>query len=221
VIPFLLVCGCLSFNVAWAGPCVAGSLTAYDNLGAAGCNVGALRYFNFQFGTNTGESSDNILVTPNGSLTSPGFAFSGFIDLNASNNFTINYTIDPPPIIVRQIDSLDPPFGNDVATQLICVNQLFGGGANCADSSAPFSLSVDNTNPPASWSGTLQFGGLESMLDVRTTITLGGSNNSGIDDFVTHTDVTPEPATLALTGVALLALAAWKRHAFSKPFSRY
>jgi hypothetical protein len=113
-----------------------------------------------------------------------------------------------------QRDILDPPTGNDVATQLLCLNQTFGGGANCADNSAPFKLSVDNTNPPASLSGFLPFGAFESTIDVRTTITLtGGATGASFDQLLTQTDVIPEPATIGLVAIALLAIAICRRRA--------
>ena len=70
------------------------------------------------------------------------------------------------------------------------------------------------TNPPASLSGSLPFGVLESMVDVRTTITLtGGATGAGIDDFNTQTDVVgvPEPGGIGLMAVALAAMAGWRR----------
>jgi hypothetical protein len=220
--PILLALLCVSFSgsVMWAGPCVAGSLTSYISLGASGCNVGALRYFNFAYATSGVENSASILVTPNGSLTSPGFGMSGFLsDPGSSTTFSINYTVDPPPIIVRQFALLDPPM-NDIFFDLnLCEDQLFGGGSLCADLSAPLNLHVDNTSPPTSLGGFLTLPTVASTIDVHETLTMGPG--SSVDDVITHTDVSPEPATLGLTAVALLAVGAWKRREFNKGRSKW
>jgi hypothetical protein len=198
--------------VAWAGPCVVGSLNSYEQLGGAGCTIGALRYFNFTFGVNVigFEDDTQILVTPISTPGSPGLDFSQFFPVtNSSVTFSINYSIDPPPIIVRQFVDLDPPLLFSSADFLFCVNQLFGGGANCADNTAPFDVHVDNSNPPASNGSIFNFPTGESTLDTRTTLTIGnGSGTSSIDDLIEQTNVTPEPATLGLTAAALLGLAA-------------
>jgi hypothetical protein len=214
---FALLCVSFSCGVTWAGPCIAGSLASYVSLGAGGCNVGALRYFNFTYATSGSETSASILVTPNGSLTSPGFGMAGFLsDPSLSTTFMINYTVDPPPIIVRQFALLDPPTGGIFFDLNLCEDQLFGGGANCADSSAPLNLHVDNTSPPTSDSGSVQLPTVASTMDVRETLTMDAG--SSVDDVVTNTDVSPEPATLGLTVVALLAVGAWKsRRRSSEP----
>jgi hypothetical protein len=211
VIPFFLWCGVMS-----AGPCVVGTMASYEILGAAGCNVGPLRYFNFALSIPSAfENDTQILVTPVNDPVSPGLSFSGFLPVtNSTVIFNINYSIDPPPIIVRQLLDGDPPTGTVLGIESFCINQLFGGGANCADNSAPFQLQINNANPPNSLSNSFNFPVAESTLDLRTVLTVGnGSGTSSIDDLIMRTTVTPEPATLGLTGVALIALGVWMRRA--------
>lgn len=204
----------------FAGPCVVGSLNSYEQLGAAGCTVGALRYFNFTFSiTDSAFENDNqILVTPVVDPVSPGLDFSQiFATTSASVTLSIDYSIDPPPIIVRQLLDGDPPTGNVIANESLCINQLFGGGANCADNSAPLQFQINNANPPNSLSNIFNFPVNESTLDTRTDLTLG-PGPSGIDDLIERTTLAaPEPATFGIVGLTLLALAAfqypWKKRA--------
>src|SRR5579863_3979927 len=158
MLPRTLLFG-LACGVMQAGPvCVQGTLTSYLSL-ASGCSVSALGFSNFAFNDNGFESSNNIQVLPSYTAFAPGLVFSGLTPAGpgVTATFSFNYTIASPWIMVGQNESLDPPFGNDVATELLCLNQLFGGGANCADNSAPFSMTVSNTVPPASLSESLSF----------------------------------------------------------------
>src|SRR5947209_1859645 len=129
----LLAVTILVGGIVSGGPaCVQASLTSYVNLGAGGCNVGDLRYFNFVFAVNPNgfEASDQILVTPTLAVTSSTLGFSQFTSagLNTSVTYFINYSVDPPPIMAGERVVLDPPIGNDIGIFNVCINQLFQAG---------------------------------------------------------------------------------------------
>lgn len=95
---------------------------------------------------------------------------------------------------------------------------VFDGGAICADNTGSRSTNLYYANPPGWNSVSLIFDSAASTLDIRMTLPLAnGSGTSSIDDRITQSDTSiPEPATLALTGVALIAFGIWKRLRINK-----
>jgi len=127
--------------------------------------------------------------------------------------YEINYSVDPA---TGGADlSLDPPFGDVVATQSYCLNDVF---PTCS-LGLPLSQTVTTQNAPASLSSRIGFPIAMSSLalvDVRTLITLNGPAgfDSLNDAFLTiPVSEVPEPsgASLAVCGLSAVLVLGYAR----------
>ncbi len=222
-----------------APSCVGRGLqTLQDYLSLDGeCSVGILNFSNFSFNaTGTGDlySASDIAVTPvfNGSDTGFGFSHYGggqfqvAAGLTATYVIDYTYVIDAGPVGSGADLGMDPPFGSISIAEDICVDShltfSLGGAPQCSvfsdfsSASAPQSLSVDNTNPPQSWTAHLNLSPrVQSFATVQDTISLtGGMSGAGFDNVTSSGAIinsTPEPFASVLCLTGLLAVMAGRR----------
>lgn len=204
--------------VAGAAPCVTASLASYITSDlSGGCTVQDT-FFRFNFssqvlsGSPVVATASQITVTPISTATSEGFSFSAMVNgvnyfstPTGSVTYNINYTVDPATAGADL--TLDPPFGNVVATQSYCLNDVF---PTCS-LGLELSQSVSTQNAPTSLTSRVGFPipvSSLALVDVTTSVSLNGP--AGFDDLIAvfetpSTSAVPEPSAslLALSGLTL------------------
>jgi hypothetical protein len=219
------------------GPCVAGTLLSYENNGSCelgGGNGGILVFSGFTFSSSSSGSpvivdASQITVTPDPQGLGGGFIFGGFSGApvlagqTATYDIDYSYFIDAGPVSSGADIGMDPPFGSVSITEAICADSNFvstDSGPQCevpSDPFAPQTFSVDDTNPPASWTSHLDLNPIvTSFADIENTIFLDGGpigtgTGAGLDNMTATSTVvnpTPEPLTLltALGGLLVIGL---------------
>jgi hypothetical protein len=219
-----------------AAPCGVGTLLSYENNGSCelgGGNGGILVFSNFTFSSSSTGSptildASQITVTPDPQGLGGGFIFGGFnlapVGVGQTANYDIEYSyfIDAGPVSSGADIGMDPPFGNVSITESICADSVFVVGTpnlECEipnDPFAPQTFSIDDTNPPASWTNHLDLDPIVmSFASIDDTISLGGgSGGAGFDNLTATSTVvnpTPEPLTLLTTLGGLLAIGLLRR----------
>ncbi len=197
--------------------CPTASLAEYISLDSAGgCLSNDLTFFRFSYATpvSTGgapvAAASDVLVTPLNSSIGIGFSFSSsYFMLNnpttvESATYGIGYSVDPPPIIVGEGLSLDPPYGAVNVVQNLCQNDVVSNG--CA-----YGIPVTQRVTPTSPTSFVYFPSPVPFVDVQTMFTLSASpgNPAGFDALQTGSLLTvptaaPEPASAALSGLAVM-----------------
>lgn len=148
--------------------CAAGSLASYEAGGsnssscAIGGSSGGVEIIDgFQYSGPSGADSQ-ILLTPDRQGLGGGFNFSGVPvpDPGQTLTFDISYSylIDASAIGTGANLEMDPPSGYVSFAESICVDSSFNApfnGTACSNADPVQTLSVDNTNPPASLDGQI------------------------------------------------------------------
>jgi hypothetical protein len=225
-----------------AGPvyptCVTGSLESYIN--SSGCVLAgapAVVYSGFNFpdpinpdGLTGLLDPTQITVTPEPSGLGGSFDFSGDFTVPALDMLTygIDYflLLDPAPVLGGGSLHLDPT-GQVSVTESICADSFFGvsnGATVCQTNtpngvvdSAPQSLTVNNSNPPASLSAMLILNpAAYNFASVETAIVLTGgpttgATSGGVTVGNTVVDEAPEPVTSLLCLGGLIAIGIFRR----------
>lgn len=178
------------------------------------------------------------LENPNNLPLAPHF----MVGLNQTATYDIGYhfDIDPAPIAEGADLGMDPPFGNVSITQSFCLDSSFGtnnfsgtsqnAGLVCRGGDrtfAPQTFSVDDTNPPTSfstgnsWVNHLNFNPpAQNFGNVLTEIKLdgtglpGGSGFDSVSGTTTVVSAAPEPSTLVLALAGLLIAGVRRRMKF-------
>ncbi|HWF11181.1 MAG TPA: hypothetical protein VG297_22080 [Bryobacteraceae bacterium] len=217
------------------GNCVAAPLSTYDVQGfechLKGANGGGVLLFGgFSFDAGTSSYTDSqIEVTPEPQGEGGGFSFSlvSLEPFSAAAGQTVDFDIDyafaitVDPFVSGAQLGMDPPSGNVVITEDLCVdpfaaNRDLGTGPGCSSS---YSFSVDDTNPPTSWSNSVQINppahhGADVTLDFL--LTGGDGTPSTFDALSADNDVvdtlSPEPVSSVLGLGGLLAIAVRRRY---------
>ncbi len=202
-------------------PCTTATLQSYETSYAPpshGCSVGILDYSNFSYAAlqNAPSTSD---VEVSLSSTGQGLSFSQaggapFVANGDIIQFAIYYNIaiDPAPVIPGADTHLDPPSGNVSITQYFCNDSvLYPGTTSCFPSSFPvYSLTVTTASPNASVTFNPPAQHFET---VGVIFTLDGTNGpasfDGLDSNTTTTAL-PEPASLLLVGLFMVAGGGYK-----------
>jgi hypothetical protein len=203
--------------------CVSGTLASYEALGATGCSVGPINFFNFGFATAAMSGgavpvdATEITVSP---VTAPdsyglNYASTGFqVSTGQFIQYLLTYTSDPQPPIIHgfamQMFVDGPVFpGEATVASEECLGFAFSG-ATCAGSTV--SQSVFDNGITSSLTSVQSFPPVDTLGD-RTTITLDASSG-GSAEFTSFSEsvLTPEPAPGPLVGAALFVLAWRSRH---------
>jgi hypothetical protein len=195
-------------------------------------------------GVTTGDLAGACLVDPTSTSLNGGFSISTVdgnpfsVGAGQTETYTIDwlFDIDDGPEAAGASLGLDPVTGGVNVTQTYCLDSslnptpcttplasslnptpcTFIPGTALA-TVTPQTISVDNTNPPASLINSVTFGnpGLH-CADVQTVITLTGGSGGASFDAVTGTATivnTPEPAAFLLVASGLLLLGALRKRA--------
>lgn len=220
-----------------ATPCTTGTLLSYENNGSCelgGANGGILVFSNFTF-SSSGSGSQTIILNPSQITVNPdsiglggGFTFGGFTagpvlaGQTATYEIQYSYFIDAGPVSSGADMGMDPPFGNVSITESICADSVFVSDTRTLaceiplDPFAPQTFSIDDTNPPTSWTNHLNLNPIvTSFASIDDTISLvGGTSGAGFDSLTATSTVvnpTPEPLTLLTTLGGLLAIGLLRR----------
>lgn len=216
-------------TAASAAPlCITDTLAGYAALGPNGCEIGLFTAKDFTFGVLSSSggavpiSAANVTVTPSllpgiqFSFTSAGFSVMG----QQSVSYLFEYTIDPPPIIIRGFEddllSETPVFpGIASVTTNLCAGAAFSGfigvqqvgGSICPVPGASFTLNVFHAGNTSRTHDAVSFAPT-NIVGVRHTLTLAANGASSSILGISGTAVVPEPSTVLLAGaaVALFAL---------------
>ena len=201
-------------------PCATGTLAAYESGFAppsSGCSIGILDYSTFSYQDLQGPaiSASDVLVTPG--TGSNGFSFSqvGGAPFSANGDvvqFAIYYTIviDPAPVIPGADTHLDPPVGDVSVTEYFCNDSLLRLAQTTYSCQAPassiYSLTVTTAAPNAAITFKTPATQYETVGIVFTLDgTKGLASFDGLDTNTTVTGAAPEPASVMLVGLFMVA----------------
>lgn len=212
-------------------------ITNFGQPNGAGCDTtssdypaDSVGYYGFYFsasqtGSDTLLQASDISVTPDGAF---GFVFTGLDGGTISSGnvvtYTIGFNIDPPPVLGGDSLTLDPP-NNVTADVYYCQNNqdfaaYYDNVLGCTDPASPDSepsplTFLDEANAANGYSFDDPFaGGPYSIVGIEIVIALNGPsaslpNMETVPDIAAE-DPTPEPASIGLTGAALIGLAVLK-----------
>jgi hypothetical protein len=202
-----------------AGPCSAAGTTLQDliTLGVTGCTINGLTYSNFSWipgGTN------NTIVSP-GQVNYSATDTTGVLDFTSSAfnisglavlNYTLQYVVDPPPIIIRFDQDLfdDPPTGlgtADIPTSICLGAQWVTNTCSTAMTSAL--LNFDHGGTTTQLHDSVTFAP-QSIVGISTVIDLEAHGNTSEIGGFGNIANSPEPSSYLLTGLGL-AILLWKR----------
>jgi hypothetical protein len=198
----------LAFHLP-ASPCVAGAtLASYEALGLTGCTIGPETVDGFSFsvvsvgGGATALSDTNIFVTPTfgpdyyGVLfSSTGFSVTG----TGFVNYLIGFTWDSIPIHGMG-DALDPGTV-DILTDG-CVGAAFTG-SSCSGTAVSVDVNLGQLTNTVFFSPT-------GILGVANNISMNANGESaGFNSIENDAYVTPEPASVLISGLGIAILAAF------------
>jgi len=189
--------------------------------------------FNFLPGTSS-YTADRIEVTPEPIGEGGGFVFSlcsqtcgpdiPLEPFTAAPDTTVNFGIDYnwrffiDPFSDSASLGMDPPFGDVLITENICVDPFVGNIEVGGCAGGAYSFFVDDTNPPASWNKTIPISpparnGENIALAFLLT---GGTTGAGFDSLSATYGVVdtlaPEPVSAVLGLGGLVAIVIRRRY---------
>lgn len=208
--------------------CTSGSLLSYESGGindstcAIGGSSGGVAIIDgFLYSGPVGDDSQ-IALTPDPAGLGGGFTYSNFPAAAAGQTLTFDityfYTIDAGPIGSGANLGMDPPSGNVLITESICVDSFFNApfdGTSCSNGDDPQSLSVNDNNPPFSWTSTIA---LDPVADFGADVEIevvetGGTDGASFENTTSVQQITaaPEPMTSLLSLGGLIAIGVFRR----------
>jgi len=210
---FLFVlCLMLFVPLAFAGPCLPGTLQDYIFLGSGGCTLNTVQFQDFFLGPPASFATEIdpalIQITPSGGA----FAQTLLLTFNSSANSgevfqsIFHYSALANPLTGASIGLGSPTVTGDGAITGIldvCAGGLFLGVEPIGCTGTPGTAIAFAIETDAQLSSGLSFAPT-SFFDVFVDITIdGGLSGSAFLDSAAVTQTTPEPATLLLVGLTL------------------
>lgn len=213
------------------GPCGTGTLASFISLGSMGCSVGDLQFFGFSSLTpppgSTALTPGAITVMP--SLTGgPGLLFT----LNASSSSLLiqdaRIGFDATPLMgatnlisdstLTQNGGTATGTGGVTGVETICIGAAIGGTGTCPGTPASRNLGTFAIAGFSQTTDNLVFGPT-ALAGIVGDFSAGGGGANGtasVTSFAVNLSevaapAVPEPATILLTGCALLGLGFGRR----------
>jgi hypothetical protein len=229
----------LSAQIA-AGPgqCQSAFLSVYDGESFGTCVIGptsdgGLDISHFTYSGPQG-ADQSIFLSPDNPGLGGGFTFSGFATQapGTQQTYVIDYTyvIDPGPIGAGMSMTMDPPTGDVVITEDLCIDATFtvsNGTTVCQGPNGGIfnaqTLSVD-TATVSNETGTTALNPAVAEFEtanLQFTFVVGGPDADGAisqfgtlqaDTMVVDPSAAPEPLTSALSFGGLLAIGLFRRY---------
>lgn len=235
----------LSGTAATAQTCAPGTLAAY--IASSGC-VNGIEFFTFNPLTSAGNgvvySASNIEVDPvsYSDGASAGFTFCIVQSMPGCGDVTLPFQVAAGDTATYDISydfsfvtdpagnnaslGMDPPFGDVSINQYYCADGGLTQSSPTATpicnagghSFAPQTLTVNNNNPPTSWTDFAalnppinEFASIVTMINLNGSNGMAGFDNGSGSDYVGSFVPNPEPSAIFLAAGGLLALALCRR----------
>ncbi len=208
-------------------PCVTGSYASYVSIAAMGCSVNDQQFYGFStlpvaVGS-TAIAPGSINVSPITIASSPGLLFT--FNSTAASRQTLEaflaFNVTPLPggnitssTLLTQNGGTATGDGGVVGIESVCLDTALTATGTCPGNPAfrklgTFALS----GIPPQTSDNLKFAVPHSLLGLTGDFSLTGGTNgtASVTSFGIQVNTVPEPATLLITGSALLGLAIMRR----------
>jgi hypothetical protein len=214
--------------------CASGSLASYEAGGsndsscAIGGSGGGVEIIDGFLYSGPAGADSQIQLTPDLVGLGGGFTYSGVPSAVEGQTliFDISYfdIIDSGPIGSGASLGMDPPFGDVSITESICVDSFFSnnsafGGTSCTNGDAPQSLTVDDSNPPTSWTSSIVLNPVATFgsdIEIQIVETGGDDPDGAGFDSTTSTQeiltIAPEPVSFLLCLGGLIVIGASRRY---------
>jgi len=205
-------------RVALSSPCASGTLASYIGLGAAGCTVGANTFFDFQTVPGTARattiSTGAVSLSPLGGSFNPGLSTT--VNVSAAANSLLEtiftYQVSGQSYASDAITlggASETGDGGVTYTQNYCFGGTFGpdGVTGCTGTAGAL-VTLDGVQNSAS--ATVAQASLVSITDdlVLDGGTMGSASGAVATDQLA---AVPEPGSIWLVGMAVLAFGCFKR----------
>ena len=222
---------CVSAVAAWStiatgGPCLPGTLQSYINLGAGGCQSGAVQFGSFlavpgQFGAAPIDPGQ-VQVTPGGSQFNPLLLLTLNRTATGAQLFESIFRFTAMGPLEDVSIALNSPTatGNGVVTGIldVCPGANFAGSSPAGCPKTPASLIAFKSASDAQLSaGTLVTP--SSFFDVFVDLTVDGGLNgtATLSSAAVGISAAPEPSSVFLIAAGLGAIWVWRRRRTGEP----
>jgi hypothetical protein len=206
----------LCASVAYAGPCLPGTLQTYIGLGSTGCEIGAVSAVDFTLDPIAGFATPidpaSVQITPDGTLFNPTFLLTLNLAAGPGDVFSVAFDFSVIGALAGSSIALNSASatGDGAVTGILqlCPQPLVGFAclqptANAIAFAVPGDFQL---------SDTASFGRIDSFFDVFFELTIdGGTFGTGnLGSSTIGIAAVPEPSALFLIAAGLAAIAVRK-----------